>query len=243
MIKKKIRLGVNIDHVATVRNARGENYPSPLRAALISQKYGADSITIHLREDRRHIKDSDLKKIKSKLKIPLNLEIAATNEMLKIALKHKPSFICVVPEKRKEITTEGGLNLNYKKKFLEKLIKKLKNNGSRISLFIEPNLNDIKIALKLNSDCVEFHTGRICNLINKKKPYSKELKRIKASVKFASISGLEVHVGHGLTFQSAKILSKVSNIHEFNIGHFLVGESIFTGLEKTIKTFKKILNL
>ena len=165
----KIRLGVNIDHVATVRNARGENYPSPLRAALFAQKSGADSVTIHLREDRRHINDSDLKEIKSKLKIPFNLEIAATNEMLKIALKRKPPFICIVPEKRQEITTEGGLNLNFKKNFLKKIINKLKKNNSRVSLFVEPNLNDVKESKNLNADCVEIHTGKFCNLINKNK--------------------------------------------------------------------------
>ena len=144
----KKKFGVNIDHVATVRNARGEHYPSPLKAALLSEKYGADSITIHLREDRRHINDNDLKEIKSKLKIPLNLEIASTNEMLKIALKHKPDFICIVPEKRKEITTEGGLNLNYKKNFLKMIIKKLQKNGSKVSLFIEPKIKDISLAKK-----------------------------------------------------------------------------------------------
>ena len=166
---KKIRLGINIDHVATVRNARGETYPSPLRAALLAEKNGADSITIHLREDRRHINESDLKKITRKLKIPLNLEIAATKEMLNIATRSKPPFICIVPEKRKEITTEGGLNLNHNKKFLKLLIKKLKSNKSRISLFIEPSLDDLFIAKKLNADCVEIHTGKFCNLVNKKK--------------------------------------------------------------------------
>ena len=170
----QIRLGVNIDHVATVRNARGENYPSPLRAAITAQKFGAHSITIHLREDRRHIIDSDLRIIKSKLKIPLNLEIAATKEMLKIALKNKPSFICIVPEKRKEITTEGGLNLNHNRNFLKKLINKLKKNKSRVSLFIEPNIKDIEISKSLNADCVELHTGKICNLINKKKHLNKK---------------------------------------------------------------------
>ena len=166
---RKIRLGVNIDHVATVRNARGEIYPSPLRAALLAQKNGADSVTIHLREDRRHINELDLKHIKSKLKIPLNLEIAATSEMLKIALKNQPPFICIVPEKRKEITTEGGLNLNYNKIFLKRIIKKLKNNKSRISLFVEPSLKDIIESKNLGVDCVEIHTGKLCNLINKKK--------------------------------------------------------------------------
>ena len=165
----KIRLGVNIDHVATIRNARGENYPSPLQAALIAEKSGAHSVTIHLREDRRHIKDDDLKLIKSKLKIPLNLEIAATKEMLHIAIKNKPKFVCIVPEKRKEITTEGGLNLEYKKIFLKKIIKKLKKNSSRVSLFIEPRSKDVQLSKLFGVDCVELHTGKICNLINKKK--------------------------------------------------------------------------
>ena len=237
----KIRLGVNIDHVATVRNARGENYPSPLRAALFAQKSGADSVTIHLREDRRHINDSDLKEIKSKLKIPFNLEIAATNEMLKIALKRKPPFICIVPEKRQEITTEGGLNLNFKKNSLKKIINKLKKNKSRISLFVEPNLNDIKESKNLNADCVEIHTGKFCNLVNKNKNYKNELKKIKAAVSLGNKLGLEVHAGHGLTYKSAKILAKISGIKEFNIGHFLIGESIFVGLNKTIKNFRKIV--
>jgi len=237
----KIRLGVNIDHVATVRNARGENYPSPLRAALFAQKCGADSVTIHLREDRRHINDTDLKEIKSKLKIPLNLEIAATSEMLKIALKRKPPFICIVPEKRQEITTEGGLNLKFRKNFLKKIIYKLKKNKSRISLFVEPNLHDIKESKNLNADCVEIHTGKFCNLVNNSKNYKNELKKIKAAVTLGNKLGLEVHAGHGLTYRSAKILANISGIKEFNIGHFLIGESIFVGLNKTIKNFRKIV--
>jgi len=236
-----IRLGVNIDHVATVRNARGENYPSPLRAALLAEKNGADSVTIHLREDRRHINETDLKLIKSYLKIPLNLEIAATNEMLRIALKRKPPFVCIVPEKRKEITTEGGLNLNYKKKFLNKIIVKLKNNKSRVSLFIEPNIKDIKKAKQLNADCIEIHTGKICNLINKNKSFINQLNKIKKAVSFANKLGLEVHAGHGLTFKSAKILSKIKGINEFNIGHYLIGEAIFIGLSQSIKKFKKLI--
>jgi len=238
---KRIRLGVNIDHVATVRNARGENYPSPLRAALLAQKNGADSVTIHLREDRRHINENDLKKIKNKIKIPLNLEIAATMEMLRIATKSRPPFICVVPEKRKEITTEGGLNLNHNKPFLKKLINNLKKRKIRISLFIEPNLKDINEAKNLNADCVEIHTGKICNLINMNKNFANELKRIKNAVKEGNKLGLEVHAGHGLTFKSAQILKKVKGIEEFNIGHFLIGESIFEGMSSVIKTFKKIL--
>ena len=238
---KKIRLGVNIDHVATVRNARGEKYPSPLKAALLAEKHGADSVTIHLREDRRHIREEDLRSIKSRLKIPLNLEIAATKEMLKIALKHKPPFICIVPEKRKEITTEGGLNLNFNKLFLKKIIYKLKKNKSRVSLFIEPNEKDIRKAKLLNVDCIEIHTGKFCNLVNDNKNFKNELDKIKKSVALANKIGLEVHAGHGLTYASAKILSKTIGIKEFNIGHFLVGESIFVGLASCIKQFKRII--
>ena len=238
---KRIRLGVNIDHVATVRNARGEQYPSPLRAALLAEKNGADSVTIHLREDRRHINEFDLKQIKKKLKIPLNLEIAATKEMLAIASRSNPPFICIVPEKRKEITTEGGLNLNYKKIFLKTLIKKLKKKKSRISLFIEPSIKDLNKAKELDADCVEIHTGKLCNLINKKKKYKNEYARILKAVRKGNELGLEVHAGHGLTFTSAKILSKIKGIQEFNIGHFLIGESIFEGMSSTIKKFKKIL--
>ena len=237
----KIRLGVKIDHVATVRNARGENYPDPLRAALQAEKCGAESVTIHLREDRRHINESDLKRIITKLRIPLNLEIAATKEMLKIALKRKPPFICIVPEKRKEITTEGGLNLNYRRKFLATIIKKLKKNRSRVSLFIEPNLKDIKDSKNLNADCVEIHTGKFCNLVNKNKNYKKELVKIKNAINYGNKLGLEIHAGHGLTYKSARILSNIQGIKEFNIGHFLVGESIFVGLERAIKKFKKII--
>ena len=236
-----IKLGVNIDHVATVRNARGDNYPSPLRAAIFAQKSGADSITIHLREDRRHINDLDLKKIKSKLKIPLNLEIAATKEMLQIALKNKPNFICIVPEKREEITTEGGLNLKYRKDFLKKIISKFKKNKSKVSLFIEPSISDIKVSKSLNVDTVELHTGKFCNLVNRKKNYKSELKKIKKAVNFGNTLGLNVHAGHGLTFQSAKILSKIKGIKEFNIGHFLIGESIFLGMRNTIKEFRRII--
>ena len=238
---KRIRLGVNIDHVATVRNARGENYPSPLKAALLAEKNGADSVTIHLREDRRHINEHDLGQIIKKLKIPLNLEIAATKEMLKIALRSKPPFICIVPEKRKEITTEGGLNLNYNTFFLKNLISKLKKKKLRISLFIEPSLKDLQKAKSLNVDCVEIHTGKLCNLINQRKNYKNELKKIKKAVQIANLLGLEVHAGHGLTYTSAKILSRISGIAEFNIGHFLIGESIFVGISEAIKTFKKIL--
>ena len=238
----KIKLGVNIDHVATVRNARGENYPDPLQAALLAQKYGADSITIHLREDRRHINDNDLKKINSKLKIPLNLEMAPTREMLKIALKENPDYVCLVPENRKEITTEGGLNLNHNKEFLKNIILKLKKRKIRVSLFIEPNQNDIiKAKFFYNSDCIEIHSGKICRLIDRNKKYNKELLKIKNAINIAHTIGLEVHVGHGLNFKSAKIISKLNHIKEFNIGHFLIGNSIFNGFRHSINEFKKII--
>jgi pyridoxine 5-phosphate synthase len=237
----KIRLGVNIDHVATVRNARGENYPSPLRTAILAEKCGAQSVTIHLREDRRHINDLDLKEIKSKLKIPLNLEIAATKEMLNIAIKHKPNFVCIVPEKRKEITTEGGLNLHYNKTLLKKIIKKLKKNNSRVSLFIEPKIKDVKISNNLGVDGIEFHTGKICNLINQNKSYKIELSKLNKAVNYATTLKLDVHAGHGLTYKSAKIISRIKKIKELNIGHFLIGEAIYVGLSKVIKKFQKIL--
>ena len=236
------RLGVNIDHVATVRNARGESYPSPLRAALLAQKSGADSITIHLREDRRHIRYHDLKDLKKKLKIPINLEMAPTKQMLKIAIKFKPNFVCIVPEKRREVTTEGGLNVHKYKNTLYKIIKVLKKKNIRISLFIDPIINDIKISHMLGADCIELHTGQYCNLFNKGKNTTKAYLKLKDSVNFARKKGLEVHAGHGLTYKSANKISRIKGISEFNIGHFIVSESIFIGLKKTIIKFGRIIN-
>ena len=238
----KKRLGVNIDHVATIRNARGEVYPDPLKAALIAQKSGADSITIHLREDRRHIRDYDLKNIKKKLRIPLNLEMAPTKEMLKIAVKNKPNFVCIVPEKRTEITTEGGLNIEKNKKFIQKIITILHKNKIRVSLFIEPKIKDIKLSRSLDANCVELHTGIFCNLLNNGKKTNKSFLKLKKSAKYANKIGLEVHAGHGLTYESAHRISKISNISEFNIGHFIIAESLFLGIKKTIKKFKKVIN-
>ena len=238
----KKRLGVNIDHVATIRNARGEVYPDPLKAALIAQKSGADSITIHLREDRRHIRDYDLKNIKKKLRIPLNLEMAPTKEMLKIAVKNKPNFVCIVPEKRTEITTEGGLNIEKNKKIIQKIITILHKNRIRVSLFIEPKIKDIKLSRSLDANCVELHTGIFCNLLNNGKKTNKSFLKLKKSAKYANKIGLEVHAGHGLTYESAHRISKISNISEFNIGHFIIAESLFLGIKKTIKKFKKVIN-
>ena len=206
----KTRLGVNIDHVATIRNARGEIYPDPLRAALLAQKSGADSITIHLREDRRHIKDVDLKNIKNKIKIPLNLEMAPTKERLNIAIRHKPNFVCIVPEKRKEITTEGGLNVKKNARFIKKIIERLKKNKIIVSLFINPVLTDIKKAKTLGANCIEIHTGKFCNLVNKKKDSRKEFNNIKKSATYANKISLKVNAGHGLTYKSAKKIAKIN---------------------------------
>lgn len=235
------RLGVNIDHIATLRNARGEVHPSPLKAAKLAMKYGADSITIHLREDRRHIKDLDFKKIKKIKNIPINLELAANNKMLKIALKNKPNFVCIVPENRKEITTEGGLNIKKNSKKLFMIINKLNKNKIRTSLFINPNLEDVNLAKKIGSRCIEIHTGKISNKIKKNQSYVNDLKNIKKCAKLGKLLGLEVHAGHGIDYKTAKILSKIKEIEEFNIGHFIIGESIFDGFKHTIKKFKRII--
>ena len=236
-----IRLGVNIDHVATIRKARGENHPEPHKAAKKALEYGADSITIHLREDRRHINDDDLKLISSIKSMPLNLEMASNYEMLKIAIKYKPNFVCIAPEKRNEVTTEGGLNLKKNIKELKSIIKILNHNEIRTSLFINPTIYDVKISKKLNAKCIELHTGKISNQVKKNKQFRSQLKKIKNCAKYANILGLEVHAGHGMDYKTAKILSKVKEIKEFNIGHFIIGESIIFGLKKTILRFKKIL--
>ena len=234
------RLGVNIDHVATIRNARGGSHPNPLEISKQAINFGANSITIHLREDRRHINDNDLKKI-VKTKIPLNLEIACNIQMMKIALKNKPKFVCLVPEKRKEITTEGGLNLEKNKNKIKKTISLLKENKIRSSLFINPKLNDIKISKELGANCIEIHTGKLANLIKSNKKYLKEIQNIKKCSILADNLGLEVHAGHGLDYKTTKNLIKIKQIKEFNIGHYIIGESVFFGLSRVIKNFKKIL--
>ena len=235
------RLGVNIDHVATVRNARGEVHPDPIIAAKFLINVGVDSITIHLREDRRHIKDLDAKKICLLKKVPVNLEISTNNNIVDIALKIKPDFICIVPENRNEITTEGGLNLKRNAKKIKKIISIFKKKKIRTSLFINPNISDIKISKKLDVDCVEIHTGRLSNLVKSGKKYQNEFNKIKQCSKIASNLGLDVHAGHGLDYKTTKILAKINTIKEFNIGHFIIGESIFFGLKKVVKKFKNII--
>ena len=236
------RLGINIDHVATVRNARGSSHPDPFSIAKHVMKCGAHSITIHLREDRRHIKDLDVIKICKNKKIITNLEISLNDEIVKIALRSKPNFICIVPEKRMEVTTEGGLNLIKNKKKIKEIISLFNKKNIRTSLFVDPTLKDIKIAKELNSSCVELHTGKISNLVKENKNYKNEYLKIKKCSELGVQLGIEVHAGHGLDYRTTSILSKINEITEFNIGHFIIGESIIYGLKKTITKFKKISN-
>ena len=235
------RLGVNIDHIATIRNARGEKHPDPYYAATQVINMGADSVTIHLREDRRHINDLDAKNICNLKKVLVNLEISMNDTIVKNALKIKPDYICIVPENRKEVTTEGGLDLEKNQKKLKTIIKKFKKAKIRTSLFINPSIKDIKLSKMLDTDCVEIHTGKISNLIKSKKNYINELNRIKNSSVLANRYNIEVHAGHGLDYKTTKILNKIKEIQEFNIGHFIIGEAVFIGLSKVIKNFKKII--
>ena len=236
------RLGVNIDHVATLRNARGEYHPDPLFAAKFVKKNGADSITIHLREDKRHINDYDAKKICSIKGLSVNLEISTNYKIVKTALKIKPNYICIVPENRKEITTEGGLNLVKNKIKIKNIISKFKKKRIRTSLFINPSINDVNIANELKTDCIEIHTGKLSNLVKSKKKYQQELNKIKKCATLAASLRIEVHAGHGLDYKTTKILNNIKEIREFNIGHFLIGESIFFGLKKIIMNFRNIIN-
>ena len=237
----KKRLGVNIDHVATLRNARGEKHPNLYTVALEVLKSGADSITVHLREDRRHIKDIDLQILSSYKMIPINLEIASDPSMVKIALKHKPSFICLVPEKRNEITTEGGLNLKKNRTKIKKILDVFNKNNIRTSLFINPSVQDIKLSKILGSKCIEIHTGKISNQIKQNKSYFKEFNKIKKCASYAKNIGLEVHAGHGMDYKTTRILNKIKQIEEFNIGHFIIGESVLHGISKVVKKFINIL--
>ena len=224
-----------------MRNARGEKHPDPYIVALDVLKAGADSITVHLREDRRHINDMDLKILSSNKSIPINLEIASDQKMINIALKNKPSFICLVPEKRNEITTEGGLNLKKNKNKIKKILEIFNRNNIRTSLFINPSLQDIKLSKILGSKCIELHTGKISNQIKRKKNYSRELNKIKKCATYAKNIGLEVHAGHGMDYKTTKILNKIKQIEEFNIGHFIIGESVLHSISKVVKQFIKIL--
>ena len=234
-----LRLGVNIDHVATVRNARGGDAPDPIRAALIAQNAGADGITAHLREDRRHIKDKDIERLMAEIELPLNFEIAATNEMKDIALRLKPNAVCIVPEKRMEITTEGGLDLISQFDRLKSICDQLNDNGLRISLFIEPDLRQIETAVKLKVPVIELHTGTYSELEADNK--ENELKRIQRAVDYANELGIECHAGHGLNFENVGPIASIEKITELNIGHFLIGEAVFIGLTSAIGKMKHIM--
>ena len=234
------RLGVNIDHVATLRNARGENYPSPLRAALLCQEYGADGITTHLREDRRHIRDDDINEIIENISIPLNFEMAPTDEMVNIAVNAGPNACCIVPEKREEVTTEGGLDVinNYKK--LKPMIEKLRHAGVRTTLFIDPDDSQLESCYNLQIDCAEIHTGSLCRHYEKKdNEFDFEFKKITSFSQKLFSNGIEAHAGHGLNYETTKIVSTVNEIKELNIGFFIIAESIFHGLEKSIFKIKE----
>jgi pyridoxine 5-phosphate synthase len=232
-MNKKIRLGVNIDHVATIRNARGGIHPDPVDAAILAQKAGAHGITAHLREDRRHISDADIERLKNEISLPLNFEMAATDEMLEIALRTKPNAACIVPEKRQEVTTEGGLDVIKNEERLLPIISKLKKANIRISLFVDPDFAQIKKSKEIGADIIEIHTGKYCHTLE-----DIELQKIKDCAKLADEINLECHAGHGLNFKTAKIISQIPEIIELNIGHFLIGESIFIGLEEVIKRMK-----
>ena len=238
----KTKLGVNIDHVATLRNARGEGHPDILDAANEIIKNGADSITIHVREDQRHIKKTDALILKKKIKKPINLEMAPTIDMLNFAIKLKPKYVCIVPEKRREVTTEGGLKLSQKN--LKFIIKKLKSKNIEVSLFINPSTKDVIRSNELNSDAIEIHTGMFSAAIKKKNKLKieKEFNKIKKCKIECDKTKMKFNVGHGLTYHSAKYLKKINNINEYNIGHFIIGESLFCGFSKIIKKFKKIIN-
>ena len=238
-MNSKLKLGINIDHVATIRNARGVLHPEPLKAALIAQNAGADNITAHLREDRRHISDIDIKKLVKTLRIPLNLEMAPTNEMLNIAISSKVKRVCLVPEKRKEITTEGGLDVLKNKKKIFNFVKKLKKNNIKVSIFVDPNIKQISVCSNLNVSSVEIHTGEFCdNKKNKRYEYEK----LKKSAMFAKKNNLECHAGHGISYKTVRRIAEIKEISELNIGHFIIGEAIFVGLKKSILKMKKIID-
>ena len=241
---KKLRLGVNIDHVATVRNARGSAYPDPVRAALIAQEAGADGITAHLREDRRHIVDQDITSIIKAIDIPLNFEMAATDEMKKIALAHEPHAVCIVPEKREERTTEGGLDVVKDENKLAHFIAPLREKGCRISIFIAADDKQIKAARRIGAQVVELHTGAYCDLHYDKRFEERdaELSRLKDMASLAHSLGLEVHAGHGLTYETVVPIAELPEVVELNIGHFLIGESMFTGLKDAIFKMRELMD-
>jgi len=241
---RRVRLGVNIDHVATIRNARGGDHPDPVRAALLAAEAGADGITAHLREDRRHIGDEDIARLRAEIALPLNLEMAATDEMLGIALRHRPHAACIVPERREERTTEGGLNAAGARNHLQPIVSALVDAGIRVSLFIEPDPAQMDAAVALGARVVEIHTGAFCEAWRTDRgAASAELRRIGRAAEYGASIGLEVHAGHGISYQTVQPIVRVPQIVELNIGHFLVGEAIFVGLAESIAEMRRLMDL
>jgi pyridoxine 5-phosphate synthase len=239
-LTKPLRLGVNIDHVATIRNARGGDHPDPVRAAIMAAAAGADGITAHLREDRRHITDEDIDRLMAEIGLPLNLEMAATEEMLEIALRHRPHAACIVPEKREERTTEGGLDAAGQHNVLAFYVDKLGSANIRVSLFIEPDERQVEAAVRLGAPVVEFHTGRYAHVEGEDR--SAELRRIADCAALAVKNGIEPHAGHGLTFDNVQPVAAIPQIAELNIGHFLIGEAIFTGLDDSVRRMRELMD-
>ena len=237
---RRLRLGVNIDHVATIRNARGGEHPDPVRAAEIVAAVGGDGITAHLREDRRHIRDDDLARIQAATDLPLNLEMAATEEMLAIALRHAPHAACIVPEKREERTTEGGLDAAGQHNHLAPIVAHLSDAGIRVSLFIEPDARQIEAAMRLKAPVVEFHTGRYAHAEGEER--AAELRRLADAAALASKNGIEPHAGHGLTYENVIPVAAIPQLAELNIGHYLIGEAIFTGLEDAVRRMRDLMD-
>ena len=239
-MKKKIRLGVNIDHVATLRNARNENFPDLIRVVDLLNKNTVDLITVHLREDRRHIKDHDVQELRKKNLLPLNLEMAATNEMKEICLKTQPYSCCIVPERREELTTEGGLDVKNQLNYLGEFVQDFRNTKIKLALFIDPEIDQIEAASRIGVNVVEIHTGKYARCFNDN--YEYELKRIKDAAKHCEKLGIDCHAGHGLNYENAREIALIPNVIELNVGHFLISNSVFDGLEGTIKKFMKIIN-
>lgn len=235
-----LRLGVNIDHVATIRNTRGGSHPDPVRAALLAAQAGADGITAHLREDRRHITDADIDRLMREIALPLNLEMAATQEMLNIALRHRPHAACIVPERREERTTEGGLDAAGQFDLLAPIVRQLTDANIRVSLFIEPDSLQIDAAIRLGAPVVELHTGRYAHLEGTAQ--TEELKRLSDAAALAAKNGIEVHAGHGLNYENVQPIAAIPQVVELNIGHFLIGEAIFTGLADSVRRMRDLMN-
>ena len=240
MILPRLRLGVNIDHVATIRNARGGEHPDPVRAAQIVAAVGGDGITAHLREDRRHIRDDDIARIQAATDLPLNLEMAATDEMVEIALRHRPHAACIVPERREERTTEGGLDAAGQHNRLAPVVSRLADAGIRVSLFIAPDPRQLEAALRLRAPVVEFHTGEYAHATGEQ--LAVELRRIADMAALAAKNGIEPHAGHGLTYENVQLIAAIPQLAELNIGHYLVGEAIFVGLESAVRRMRELMD-